>query len=139
MINQSSYRKTFIHSSIETARFYGFHGLDFFGVLPSRSSDMTNLGTLLNEWRIAVDSEARNSSKSKLLLVMAGYYLPALDSVSYPIDSMQRNLDWVHVTAYDYYVPRKDNFTHTHAALYDPLNGANTDSGIKEWKRRIFA
>jgi GH18 family chitinase len=138
MINQSSYRKTFIHSSIETARFYGFHGLDFFGVLPSRSSDMINLGTLLNEWRIAVDSEARNSSKSKLLLVMAGYYLPALDSVSYPIDSMQRNLDWVHVTAYDYYVPRKDNFTHTHAALYDPLNGANTDSGIKEWKRRGF-
>jgi GH18 family chitinase len=35
-------------------------------------------------------------------------------------------------------VPRKDNFTHTHAALYDPLNGANTDSGIKEWKRRGF-
>uniref|UniRef100_A0A2N9FWB6 Uncharacterized protein n=1 Tax=Fagus sylvatica TaxID=28930 RepID=A0A2N9FWB6_FAGSY len=57
---------------------------------------MINLGTLLNEWRIAVDSEARNSSKSKLLLVMAGYYLPALDSVSYPIDSMQRNLDWSH-------------------------------------------
>ncbi|GMY35681.1 receptor-like serine/threonine-protein kinase SD1-6 [Fagus crenata] len=123
MINQSSYRKTFVHSSIETA---------------SRSSDMTNFGTLLNEWRIAVDSEARNSSKSRLLLVMAGYYLPALDSVSYPVDSMQRNLDWVHVTAYDYYVPRKDNFTHTHAALYDPLNGANTDSGIKEWKRRGF-
>ncbi|GMY35682.1 receptor-like serine/threonine-protein kinase SD1-6 [Fagus crenata] len=138
MINQSSYRKSFIQSSIETARFYGFHGLDFVGVLPSRSSDMINFDTLLNEWRIAMDSEARNSSKSELLLVMAAYYMPALDSVSYPIDSMQRNLDWVHVRAYDYYVPRKDNFTHTHAALYDPLNGANTDSGIKEWKRRGF-
>ncbi|XP_030954776.1 uncharacterized protein LOC115977205 isoform X2 [Quercus lobata] len=138
MINQSSFRNSFIQSSIETARFYGFHGIDLCGVLPSKSSDMTNLDTLLNEWRIAVVSEAKNSSKSELLLVMSGYYLPALDSVSYPIESMMKNLDWVHVKAYDYYVPRIDNFTYTHAALYDPMNGANTDSGIKEWKRRGF-
>ncbi|KAF3960146.1 hypothetical protein CMV_015118 [Castanea mollissima] len=138
MINQSSFRNSFIQSSIETARFYGFHGIDLCGVLPSKSSDMTNLDTLLNEWRIAVVSEAKNSSKSELLLVMSGYYLPALDSVSYPIESMMKNLDWVHVKAYDYYVPRIDNFTYTHAALYDPMNGTNTDSGIKEWKRRGF-
>ncbi|XP_030954774.1 receptor-like serine/threonine-protein kinase SD1-6 [Quercus lobata] len=138
MINQSSFRNSFIQSSIETARFYGFHGIDLCGVLPSKISDMTNLDTLLNEWRIAVVSEAKNSSKSELLLVMSGYYLPALDSVSYPIESMMKNLDWVHVKAYDYYVPRIDNFTYTHAALYDPKNGANTDSGIKEWKRRGF-
>ena len=99
---------------------------------------MTNLDTLLNEWRIAVASEAKNSSKSELLLVMSSYYLPALDSVSYPIESMMKNLDWVHVKAYDYHVPRIDNFTYTHAALYDPMNGANTDRGIKEWKRRGF-
>jgi hypothetical protein len=50
MINQSS---------IETVRFYGFHGQDFFGILPSKSSDMINFDTLLNEWRIAMDSEAK--------------------------------------------------------------------------------
>jgi GH18 family chitinase len=140
MINQSSYRNSFIQSSIRTAKLYGFHGLDLFvfGVVPSKSSDMTNLGTLLNEWRVAVDSEARNSSKSELLLVMASHYMPALGSETYPMESMQRNLDWVHVTAYDYYVPRKDNFTHFHAALRGQLNGANTDDGIKEWRRRGF-
>jgi GH18 family chitinase len=138
MINQSSYRNSFIQSSIRTARLYGFHGLDLYGVVPSKSSDMINLGTLLNEWRVAVDSEARNSIQSRLLLVMSGRYLPALGSESYPMESMQRNLDWLHVTAYDYYVPRKDNVTHFHAALRGPLNGANTDDGIKEWRRRGF-
>jgi GH18 family chitinase len=138
MINQSSYRNSFIQSSIRTARLYGFHGLDLYGVVPSKSSDMINLGTLLNEWRVAVDSEARNSIQSRLLLVMSGRYLPALGSESYPMESMQRNLDWVHVSAYDYYVPRKDNFTHFHAALRGQLNGANTDDGIKEWRRRGF-
>jgi hypothetical protein len=51
MINQSSYRNSFIQSSIQTARLHGFHGLDLFlfGVLPNKSSDMANLATLLNE------------------------------------------------------------------------------------------
>ncbi|XP_059462180.1 G-type lectin S-receptor-like serine/threonine-protein kinase At1g11330 isoform X2 [Corylus avellana] len=141
MINQSSYRNSFIQSSIRTARLHGFHGLDLFGVLPSKSADMANLATLLNEWRVAVDSDARNSSNTGLLLVMAGAgkYLPDLgNSESYPMESMQKNLDWVHVTAYDYYVPRKDNATHFHAALRGRLNGANTDDGIQEWKRRGF-
>ncbi|KAE8008883.1 hypothetical protein FH972_005354 [Carpinus fangiana] len=69
---------------------------------------------------------------------MAAHYMPALCSESYPMESMQRNLDWIHVTAYDYYVPGKENFTHFHAALRGQLNGANTDDGIKEWKRRGF-
>jgi GH18 family chitinase len=143
MINQSSYRNSFIQSSIQTARLYGFHGLDLFlfGILPNKSSDMANLATLLNEWRVAVDSDAKNSGNTGLLLVMAGAgkYLPDLgNSESYPMESMQRNLDWVHVTAYDYYVPRKDNVTHFHAALLGRLNGANTDDSIKEWKRRGF-
>jgi GH18 family chitinase len=134
MINQSSYRNSFIQSSIRTARLYGFHGLDLSGLLPSKSSDMNNLATLLNEWRVAVDSEAKNP----LLLVMQAHYMPALGSESYPMESMRRNLDWVHVKAYDYYVPGKENSTHFHAALRGQLNGANTDDGIKEWKRRGF-
>ncbi|KAF5445726.1 hypothetical protein F2P56_034756 [Juglans regia] len=140
MINQSSYRNSFVQSSIETARLYGFQGLDLSGVEPTgNSSDMANIGTLLDEWRVAVNSEAKNSSKPELLLVMSGNRLPALGSVIYPIDSMRRNLDWVHVLAYNYYLPAgRDRVTFFHAALYGPSNMANTDDGINEWKRRGF-
>ncbi|XP_035541723.1 putative cysteine-rich receptor-like protein kinase 35 [Juglans regia] len=139
MINQSSYRNSFVQSSIETARLYGFQGLDLCGLVPAgSSSDMANFGTLLDEWRIAINSEAKNSSNPELLLVMAGNRLPALGSVIYPIDSMRRNLDWVHISAYDYYLPDRDRVTYFHAALYGPSNMANTDDGINEWKRRGF-
>ncbi|XP_061375800.1 cysteine-rich receptor-like protein kinase 7 [Gastrolobium bilobum] len=137
MLNQSSYRENFIDSSIRTARLYGFQGIDLTGAWPS--SDLANFGTLLKEWRAAITSEARNSSKSELILVMAGYYLKASDPLSYPFDSMQMNLDWVNFVAYDYYLPRKDNVTGFHAALYGPSGWDNTDSGIKEWRRRGFS
>ena len=42
-------------------------------------------------------------------------------------------MDWVHVAAYDYYLPSSVNFTHAHAALYDPVSRVNTDFGIGEW------
>ncbi|KOM32915.1 hypothetical protein LR48_Vigan01g247100 [Vigna angularis] len=137
MLNRSSYRKLFIDSSIRTARFYGFHGIDLTGAGPS--SEVANFGTLLKEWRAAITSEARNSTKPELLLVMAGYYLKASDSLSYPFDSMQENLDWVHFVAYDYYLPKVANSTAFHAALYGSSDWDNTDSGIREWRRRGFS
>ncbi|QHN78556.1 G-type lectin S-receptor-like serine/threonine-protein kinase [Arachis hypogaea] len=139
MLNQSSHRKSFIHSSITTARSHGFQGIELNGASPVPASELADFGKLLEEWRAAITSEARNSSKPDLLLVMAGYYLRPSDSTSYPFDSMQRNLDWVHFLAYDYYVPTKNNITGFHAALYGPTNWDNTDSGIKEWRRRGFS
>lgn len=138
MVNQSSNRKSFIESSIETARLYGFQGLDLSGVLPSKSTNMTNLGFLCDEWRAEVTSEARNSGNSQLLLVMTSHHLPAIDSVTYPIDSMLRNLDWVHVKAYDYYLPSRDNFTGAHSALYSSSSWFNTNDSIREWLKTGF-
>ncbi|KAH9806493.1 hypothetical protein KPL71_002780 [Citrus sinensis] len=138
MVNQSSNRKSFIKSSIETARLYGFQGLDLSGVLPSKSTNMTNLGILFDEWRAEVTSEARNSGNSQLLLVMKSHQLPAIDSVTYPIDSMLRNLDWVHVRAYDYYLPSRDNFTGAHSALYSSSSWFNTNDSIREWLKTGF-
>ncbi|KAJ6759125.1 CHITINASE [Salix koriyanagi] len=134
MINQSSYRKSFIESSIYTARLYGFDGLDL-SVGPSISINMTNLGTLFDEWRVAIASDSKKSGKSQLLLVMSASYLPAQHPVTYPIDIMKRTLDWIHLIAYDYHVPAEFNFTGAHAALYGPSNWANTDEWIKEWLR----
>ncbi|KAG6739885.1 hypothetical protein POTOM_057503 [Populus tomentosa] len=134
MINQSSYRKSFIESSIYTARLYGFDGLDL-SVGPSMSINMTNLGILFDEWRDAIASDSRKSGKSQLLLVMSATYSPAQHSATYPIDIMKRTLDWIHLVAYDYHVPAEFNFTGAHAALYGTSNWVNTDEWIKEWLR----
>ncbi|XP_057969599.1 cysteine-rich receptor-like protein kinase 19 [Malania oleifera] len=133
MTSQPFYRKSFIESSIETARHYGFHGLDLTGLLPTAAANMTNLGTLFYEWRDAVNSESRKSGKRKLILTMSVH---TLNSSSYPIESIQKNFDWVHIVAHDYYLPLRDNFTGAHAALYDPSGQVNTDFGVKEWISR---
>ncbi|XP_038993944.1 class V chitinase-like [Hibiscus syriacus] len=99
---------------------------------------MTSLGTFLDDWRAEVASESRNSGNPQLLLTMSAYRLPIVDSVSYPIDSAKRNLDWVNIMAYDYYVPTLDSVTGFHAALYDPSGRANTDAGIREWLNKGF-
>ncbi|XP_045831344.1 G-type lectin S-receptor-like serine/threonine-protein kinase B120 [Trifolium pratense] len=52
---------------------------------------------------------------------------------------MQKNLDWVHFIAYDYDLPKVENITGFHAALYGLSGWDNTDSGIKEWRKRGFS
>jgi GH18 family chitinase len=138
MLNRPSYRKSFIESSIKTARKYGFQGIDLFWLWPNNASDMTNMGILLDEWRAEVNSESRKSGQAQLILTMALRYLPAFEFGSYPIESIQRNMDWGHVVAYDYHLPSKENFTHFHAALYDPSSHVNTDYGIREWLGKGF-
>ncbi|KAK8649966.1 hypothetical protein V6N13_139618 [Hibiscus sabdariffa] len=138
MINQASLRKPFIESSVKTARLYGFHGLDLCGDKPTNGINMSSLGTFLDEWRAEVASESRNSGKTPLLLTMSVHRMPVVNSANYPTESIKRNLDWVNIVAFDYYVPTLDRFTGFHAALYDPLGRANTDAGIREWLNRGF-
>ncbi|CBI35714.3 unnamed protein product, partial [Vitis vinifera] len=107
MISQPSYRKSFIESSIKTARLYGFQGLDLSGYWPRTVSNTINMGILFDEWRAAVNSESRDPSQSPLILTLEVHYLPTLGSVSYEVDSIRRNMDWVHVAAYDYYLPSR--------------------------------
>ncbi|KAH7861266.1 hypothetical protein Vadar_024010 [Vaccinium darrowii] len=133
MVSQSEFRKSFIDSSIETARSYGFNGLDFWWVSVNTSSEMTNMATLFDEWRLAIELESRNSSGSPLILTMAVRYSPLLDNASFPIESVQKNLNWVHVTASDYYLPTWWNYTAAFAALYAPESDMSTDYGINTW------
>ncbi|KAK2650768.1 hypothetical protein Ddye_018257 [Dipteronia dyeriana] len=142
MINQSSSRQSFIESSIETARLYGFDGLDLVGVMAGNSTSMTNLGTLLEDWRAAlVASESSNSGKSELLMVMTGYNFSETRLLSYPVESMKKSLDWVVVLAFDYYLPTRYNFTGPHSALYGSSSSSswlNVNNSIQEWLNRGF-
>ncbi|XP_075665581.1 class V chitinase-like [Castanea sativa] len=94
-----------------------------------------SVNTLLSiaDWRAAVNSEAKNSSQKDLILTASVLYSPNLDSVSFPMESIRSNLDWVHVNTYDYHAPGWSNYTGAHAALYDPSSQANTDYGIGAW------
>lgn len=138
MVADTSRRKSFIESSIRTARLYGFKGLDLFWIWPQTASDMTNMGSFFDEWRAAVDSEPRNPNDPKLILTMGVYYSPTCNSFDYPIEKLHKNFDWVHLIAYDYHLPMKERFTGAPAALYDPKSNHNTDFGIKEWTGRGF-
>ncbi|KAG7942623.1 hypothetical protein I3843_16G112800 [Carya illinoinensis] len=136
MVNSSVHRKSFVDSSIKIARLYGFQGLDLNWISPGTSSDVINMGNLFEEWRVAAESEAKNSSQPQLILTAAVNYSPDLGSVFLPVDSMQSNLNWLNIMAYDYHAPNRDNFTAAHAALYDPRRQRNTDYGIRTWISR---
>ncbi|KAB5514535.1 hypothetical protein DKX38_028441 [Salix brachista] len=134
MAGDSTYRKSLIDDSIKTARLYGFQGLDFSWLSANTSDNMDNMGNLFEEWRAAIALETRNSSQSELILTAAVQLSPTLDYGSFPIDSIRRNLNWIHVLAYDYYEPEWDNFTAASAALYAPHDSSfSTDSGIAAW------
>ncbi|KAB2618777.1 cysteine-rich receptor-like protein kinase 4 [Pyrus ussuriensis x Pyrus communis] len=138
MLELPSNRKSFVESSIDVARRYGFQGIDLHWPWLNTASDMINMEKLLDEWRAAVTSEARNSDLPRLILTMAVRYIPTFESLIYPVESMKRNLDWAHVAAYDYHLPLKENVTGAHAALYDPASYVNTDYGIKQWLNYSF-
>lgn len=138
MVGNSSRRKSFIESSLRTARSYGFHGIDLFWLWPS-SADWNNLGIFLDEWRSAVSSDPRTSNdRPELTLSMAIRYSPTHEPVNYPIDSMKKNLNWAHLVAYDYHMPSRENVTGLHAALYNPSSNISTDFGIREWLKLGF-
>ncbi|KAG5564156.1 hypothetical protein RHGRI_000371 [Rhododendron griersonianum] len=137
MASQSSHRTSFIESSIQRARLYGFHGLELCCVKPNtNTTKIENMGILFDDWRTAIDRESKNSTRSPLLLTLAGYYLPSKNTASYPMESIRRNFDWVHIVSYYYHLPTMENFTGAHSALYDPSSNISTDYGIKEWTSR---
>ncbi|KAG5564144.1 hypothetical protein RHGRI_000361 [Rhododendron griersonianum] len=137
MATQPSHRTSFIESSIQRARLYGFHGLDLCCVKPdTNTTKMENMGILFDDWRTAIDRESKNSTRSRLLLTLAGHYLPSKNTASYPMESIRRNFDWVLILSYFYHLPTMENFTGAHSALYDPSSNISTDYGIKEWISR---
>ncbi|KAL2961107.1 hypothetical protein AAZX31_17G073900 [Glycine max] len=138
MASQAGRRKTFIDSSIQLARSNNFHGLDMDWEYPSTSTDMTNYGFLIREWRTALVNEARNSGKQILLLVGAVFYSSNYYSLNYTIQDVINAFDFVNVMAYDFYGPNwYPNFTAPPAALYalnhPAANRVSGDMGIRDW------
>ncbi|CAI9270188.1 unnamed protein product [Lactuca saligna] len=137
MASNRESRRRFILSTIEVARKYAFDGVDLDWEFPETPDDMNNFGSLLDEWRAAVNNEANKTSRPKLLLVAATRYSPTIDwlNLTYPVDSINRNLDWLNAMCYDYHGSWDVSATGAPAALYDPNPNGNlsTSYGLQSW------
>ncbi|KAI3801751.1 hypothetical protein L1987_29865 [Smallanthus sonchifolius] len=78
MASSPDSRGSFISSTIQVAREFGFDGVDLDWEYPQIQTDMDNFGLLLDEWRVAVNEEAQSNGNSKLLLSAATYYKPVI-------------------------------------------------------------
>lgn len=137
MASSNSTRKSFIDSSIEVARKYGFDGVDLDWEFPQDAKDMANLGFLLQEWRAAVQKDAKLTGRSPLLLTAAMYFSvefflgPVIRT--FPVPSISKNLDWVNAMCYDYHGSWDTTATGAHAALFDPKSNISTSYGLQSW------
>jgi chitinase len=141
MARQPSTRKSFIDSSIKLARSNNFHGLSLHWLYPSTAANMKNLGSLLDEWREAVDKESELTGNDRLLLVAAVNYMSSTSDVSYPFHNITRNLDWINLVAYNLYDPAlsKDSTGPFAALLHSLQTAPSADNGVNAWLTSVPA
>ena len=131
-------RATFINSTIEVARTFGFDGIDFDWEFPKTTKEMNDLGELLFQWRKAISDEAASTGRPPLLLTAAVYFSVNFflsgQPRMYPVDSINKNLDWVNVMSYDLR-GYGSNATGAPSGMFDSKSNVSVVSGLFSWIR----
>ncbi|XP_004508382.1 class V chitinase CHIT5b [Cicer arietinum] len=131
-------RAAFINSTIDVARTFGFDGIDFDWEFPKTSNEMNSLGELFLQWRNAIAAESSVTGKPPLLLTAAVYFAASFflsgEPRTYPVDSINKNLDWINVMSYDLHVSTS-NETGAPSGMFDPKSNVTVSSGLISWIR----
>ncbi|KAI3973715.1 hypothetical protein MKX01_031135 [Papaver californicum] len=136
--NQNN-RTSFIQSTIEEARRYGFDGVNLGWEFPYGEDGMNYLASVYKELRLAVDKEALRTGRTKLGISASVFFAPNLRLMSsrcrvYPAEAIASNVDFVNVMCYDYAGHWNTSCTGSIAALNNIKGGKYcTSYGIKEW------
>ncbi|KAL7221771.1 hypothetical protein ACSBR1_023670 [Camellia fascicularis] len=121
MVSSGHSRRSFIESSIEVARKFGFNGIDLDWESPQNPKEMENLGLLLHEWRAMVHKESKATGQAPLLLTAAMYF-----SVDFFLSNVQRSYPVD-------FIGWETSTTGAQAALFDPKSNVSTTYGLQSW------
>ncbi|KAI3379773.1 hypothetical protein SNEBB_002045 [Seison nebaliae] len=100
--NDDEKRIKFIKNSIKYLRKFHFDGIDIDWEYP-KEEDKEQFSIFLSDYREALEEEARNSGKPRLLLTAAVAAWTPNVKKGYDVPEISKSLDFINIMAYDYH------------------------------------